>query len=67
MKTTTDIDKTKLLGFDLKGEPIFDIVVPARQDGAETRAVGADGKAVGAGAKAGGLQKLPGDAKIRSA
>lgn len=35
------VDNTKLLGFDRKGEPLFDIVVPVSEDVNETRAVGA--------------------------
>ena len=35
------VDNTKLLGFDRKGEPLYDVVVPASEDVNQTRATGA--------------------------
>jgi len=65
--TPESIDTTKLLGFDLKGEPLFDVVVPSQQDVDQSSAVGT-GKAGGivkadGTTKAVGASKLAGDVK----
>lgn len=64
--TPESIDTRKLLGFDLKGEPLFDVVIPS-QDLGQSSAVGT-GKAGGivkadGTAKAVGASKLAGDVK----
>ena len=60
--TVATVDNTKLLGFDLKGEPLFDVVVPSFQDLDQTRAIGTI-KAVGNG-KAVGVTKTAGVGKV---
>lgn len=74
MTDKTTLDTSKLLGFDTKGEPLFDIVLATDDVSAQSRAAGSvkvDGiiKAVGAPKLAGaskvpGMVKPVGDAKL---
>jgi len=55
MKSIQNIDKSKLLGFDSSGEPLFDIIQSSSDASSPTRAAGS--------AKNGGVGKTPGDVK----
>ena len=55
MKSIPNIDKSKLLGFDSLGEPLFDIIQSSDDPSSATRAAGS--------AKNGGVSKVPGNVK----
>lgn len=67
MTIKSTVDSSKLLGFDVNGDPIFDLVAQSSGDHAQDHAVGsskAEGgsKAVGGG-KALGITKADGTTK----